>query len=207
MAGAGATASLTIRRGGKEQVLEATVEERADGLQPLAVVPGGPWQPFPPAGAIPGGPPGADGLAEEIRRRVEEALRAAQPGFAVPPDGFMPPPAPVPPPVPRRSQGMAMVSDADGTIEIRDQDGARTVTIRDRAGKQIHSGPLDTEADREAVPEEFRDKVRVAEGRLGRGGLPWPEGPPARPPQAMPPLDPAPEPGRRKAAPTDSTEI
>ena len=211
MAGVGATASLTIRRGGKEQVLEATVEERADGLQPLPVTPGGPWQPFPPAEAMPGGLPGADGLAEEIRRRVEEALRAAQPGFAVPPNGFMPPPPPPLPPLPPipplqpapgagRSQGMAMVSDADGTIEIRDQDGALTVTIRDPAGKQIHAGPLGTAADLEAVPEEFRDKVRAAQGRLGRGGAPWPEAPPARPPRAAPPLEPAPEPERRKAA-------
>jgi hypothetical protein len=214
VAGVGAKASLTIRRGGKERVFEATVEERADGLQPLPVGPGGPWQP-PPVGAFPGGPPGADGLAEEIRRRVEEALRAAQPGFAVPPDGFMPPlPVPALPPglgpvplPPARSQGMAVVSDAAGPIELREQDGALTVTIRDSAGKQIHSGPLDTESDREAVPEEFRDKVRAAEGRLGRGGPPRPEPPAARPPQALPPLKPAPEPERRKAAPTDSTEI
>ncbi len=209
MAGAGATASLTIRRGGKEQVLEATVEERADGWQPFPVVPGGPWQPFPPMEAIPGGPPGADGLAEEIRRRVEEALRAAQPGFAAPPNGFMPLPPlpPIPPlqPAPGvgRSQGMAVASDADGTIEIRDQDGVRTVTIRDPAGKQIHAGPLGTAADLEAVPEKFRDKVRAAEGRLGRGGPPWPEASPARPPRAVPPLEPAPEPARRKAAPTE----
>lgn len=215
MAGVGATASLTIRRGGKEQVLEATVEERADGLQSLPVAPGGPWQPFPPAEAMPGGLPGADGLAEEIRRRVEEALRAAQPGFAVPPNGFMPPPPPPLPPLPPipplqpapgagRSQGMAMVSDADGTIEIRDQDGARTVTIRDPAGKQIHAGPLVTAADLEAVPEEFRDKVRAAQGRLGRGAAPRPEALPARPRRAAPPLEPAPEPERRKA---DSAEI
>lgn len=208
MAGVGAKASLTIRRGGRERVLEATIEERSDDPRPVHVVPGGPWQPVPPAGAIPGGPPAVDGLAEEIRRRVEEAVRAAQPGFAVPPDGFMPPPpAPVPPPMPRRSQGMAMVSDGDGTIELREQDGARTVRIRDREGVELHAGPLDTDADREAVPEKFRDKVRAIEGRLGRGGRQWAEPPAARPPQAPPPLEPAPEPEPRTSAPRDSTPI
>lgn len=185
MAGAGATASLTIRRGGRERVLEATVEERDDAWQQGHVVPGGPWLALPPEGVIPGAvPPDAGNLAEEIRRRVEEAIGAAHPGF-VPAPGDVQPPPPLPPPPPLRSQGMAVMSDESGKIEVREQDGSLTVTIRDPGGTEIHSGPLDTEADREAVPEEFRDKVNAAAGRLRRRG---------KPPQAVPPQGPAADP-------------
>lgn len=187
MAGAEAQAMLTIRRGGKERVLEATIEERDDAWQQAHVVPEGPWLALPPAGVIGPGAvlPDAGNLAEEIRRRVEEAIGAAQPGFVPAPDDFQPPP-PLPPeqalPGAGRSQGMAMVSDASGTIELRQQDGSLTVTIRDPKGTEIHSGPLDTEADREAVPEEFRDKVNAAAGRLRRRG---------GPPRMVPPPGPA----------------
>lgn len=198
MAGAGAQAMLTIRRGGKERAIEATIEERDDAWQQGHVVPEGPWLALPPAGVIGPGAvlPDAGNLAEEIRRRVEEAIGAAQPGFVPAPGDFQPPPPPPPLPPEQalpgagRSQGMAMVSDASGTIELREQDGSLTVTIRDPEGTEIHSGPLDTEADREAVPEEFRDKVNAATGRLRRRG---------RPPRAVP----APGPAAAPALPDD----
>lgn len=195
MAGAGAQAMLTIRRGGKERAIEATIEERDDAWQQGHVVPEGPWLALPPAGVIGPGAvlPDAGNLAEEIRRRVEEAIGVAQPGFVPAPGDFQPPPPPPPLPPEQalpgagRSQGMAMVSDASGTIELREQDGSLTVTIRDPEGTEIHSGPLDTEADREAVPEEFRDKVNAATGRLRRRGGP-PRAVPAPGPAAAPAL-------------------
>lgn len=211
MAGGGAKASLTIRRGGRERVLEATIEERDDAWQQGHVmqghvVPGGPWLALPPAGVIPGGVlPDAENLAEEIRRRVEEAIGAAQPGLVPAPGDVQPrPPLPPPPPLPPvralpgagRSQGMAVVSDESGTIELREQDGSLTVTIRDPGGTEIHSGGLDTEADREAVPEEFRDKVNAAAGRLRRRGQPPRVVPPPRPA-----ADPALEEDRKKPDP------
>ena len=65
------------------------------------------------------------------------------------------------------SQKVVVNSDERGTVEIRETDGKRTVTVKDPTGKEVHSGPLDTDADREQVPEAFRGMVGEVEGRLG----------------------------------------
>jgi hypothetical protein len=65
-----------------------------------------------------------------------------------------------------QSRSVVSVVDADGTIELTDADGRRTVKIKDGNGTEIHSGPLNTEADHDAVPEKFRAKVKDAEGKL-----------------------------------------
>jgi len=71
-----------------------------------------------------------------------------------------------------RTQSTLVSSDGDGTVEIRDVDGARTVTIRDAGGGEVHAGPLDSDADRERVPEKFRDKVRTLEAQTPGGAKP-----------------------------------
>jgi hypothetical protein len=82
-----------------------------------------------------------------------------------------------------RSQSVTVMSDGDGSVEIRDTDGERTVTIKDPAGREIYSGSLAGDADREQVPETFRDKVRSAEERLGGRRQPR-QKPPAKKPAA-----------------------
>ncbi len=48
-----------------------------------------------------------------------------------------------------------MTVDA-GTITITTNNGDQTVTITDKAGKEIYSGPLNTSEDWETIPEGFR---------------------------------------------------
>jgi serine protease Do len=64
-----------------------------------------------------------------------------------------------------RTQTTTVASDAAGSIELRTADGKRTIAIRDAAGKQVHAGPLDKEADYKAIPDAWRQKVRDVEAR------------------------------------------
>ncbi|MCE9520501.1 MAG: PDZ domain-containing protein [Verrucomicrobia bacterium] len=65
-----------------------------------------------------------------------------------------------------QSQSVVTIADTEGTVEINDSNGKRTVKVKDASGKEIHSGPLNTEADHEAIPEKFRAKVKDAEGKI-----------------------------------------
>ena len=58
-------------------------------------------------------------------------------------------------------------SNEHGAVEIRETDGRRMVRVKDPTGREVHAGPLDTDADWEAVPEAFREMVRDAAGKLG----------------------------------------
>ncbi|NCX97705.1 MAG: PDZ domain-containing protein [Planctomycetia bacterium] len=178
-AGKGKEVALTVTRGGKEEVVKVLIDDRQ-------VAVGGPAAPAAGvAGVLPldlGGllgealPDGLPGIGDDVRlqiqRQVQEALdqaeaQAAAGGFGgnaqarvlqIYPGG--------------RSQKVVVNSDQRGTVEIRETDGKRTVTVKDPAGKEVHSGPLDTEADREQVPEAFRGMVGEVEGRLGGGAKP-----------------------------------
>lgn len=65
-----------------------------------------------------------------------------------------------------QSQSVVTIVDGDGSVEINDSNGKRSVKIEDASGKEVYSGALNTEADRAAVPEKFRAKVKDAEGRI-----------------------------------------
>jgi hypothetical protein len=52
-----------------------------------------------------------------------------------------------------------VVKDDQGEIEVRSENGRRTVTARDAAGTTMFTGPLDTEEQRQAVPEPVRKKL------------------------------------------------
>lgn len=67
------------------------------------------------------------------------------------------------PNVQSQSQSVAIVANDDGRVELREVNGKRTVTILDKAGAQLYTGPLDTEEDREAIPEALRGGVEQAE--------------------------------------------
>lgn len=177
-AGAGATVSLTLIRGGKERTVDVVLEEhdvpRAAAAGPFGGLPGLPleFEGLFPEGLLPGGD---DGAAGEVRRQVQQAFEQAQAQaqalggdararvFSIFPNG--------------RSQSMTVINDGQGSVELRETDGKRTVTIRDADGKEVFTGPLDTEADREAVPEEVRERVRAVEERAA-GGQPKQEGRP-----------------------------
>jgi len=65
------------------------------------------------------------------------------------------------------SQRVVAHADQRGAVEIRETDGRRTVTVRDPTGRQVHAGPLDTDADRRRIPAAFRALVGEVETRLG----------------------------------------
>lgn len=81
-----------------------------------------------------------------------------------------------------------MLKDATGEIEVRSDNGKRTLTAKTPDGKVAFDGPIDTEEQRKAIPAEFRkmlDQVDVRShgerrpdgGRgEGRGGAGEPEG-------------------------------
>lgn len=179
-AGKGKEVALTVTRGGKEEVVKVLIDDREVAVggpaQPAVGVAGG----FPQAGlpfdlggllgeALPEGLPGlGDDVRVQIQQQVQEALdQAGAGGFGgqaqarvlqIYPGGG--------------SQKVIVHSDQRGTVEIRETDGKRTVTIKDPAGREVHAGPLDADADREKLPEAFRGMVEEVEGRLGGGAKP-----------------------------------
>jgi hypothetical protein len=175
-AGKGKEVKLTVIRAGKEQQLDVLIDERevavgGPAAAPFAGLPGMPLELEGLLGDML--PPGIPGFGEDIRaqvqQQVQEAIEQAQAGgfggdvnarvLQIFPGGA--------------SQNVVVVADQRGTVEIRETDGKRTVTVKDPAGKEVHQGPLDTDADREQVPEAFRGMVEEVEGRLG-GGRRWP---------------------------------
>lgn len=69
-----------------------------------------------------------------------------------------------------QSQSVVTISDTDGSVEVTDANGNRTVKVKDASGKEIHSGSLNTKEDHEAVPENFRAKVKDAESKIKTPG-------------------------------------
>jgi membrane-associated protease RseP (regulator of RpoE activity) len=53
-------------------------------------------------------------------------------------------------------QGSTIMTTDAGTVTITSSNGEQTVTITDKAGTKIYSGPLNTDEDWEQVPEDFR---------------------------------------------------
>lgn len=51
------------------------------------------------------------------------------------------------------------LKDNDGEIEVKLEDGKRTMVAKDPQGTVVFEGPIDTEAQRQAVPEPYRKKL------------------------------------------------
>lgn len=66
----------------------------------------------------------------------------------------------------------AVMKDDDGEVELRSENGKRTVTARDRDGKEVFNGPIDTDEQRAALPENVRRKIERMEIKTDsrRGG-------------------------------------
>ena len=67
------------------------------------------------------------------------------------------------PNVQSQSQSVSIVANDDGRVELRETNGDRRVTISDKAGMKQYEGPLNSPADREAIPEALRSRVEQAE--------------------------------------------
>jgi len=147
---------VMLLRGGRQRVVTVTLGEREVAAAAAGVGPRLGFEAF-------GGLDGEAGLPFDLGELLGGALAEGLPGLGgdvqaqvlqIHPGGG-------------RSQSVTVMSDGDGSVEIRETDGKRTVTIKDPAGQEVYSGPLADAADREQVPEAFRDKVRSAEERLG----------------------------------------
>lgn len=77
--------------------------------------------------------------------------------------------------------------DDSGEYSIRNVDGKSTFTVRDKDGKE-QSWQINTEAERQAVPEAFQEKLRSMEDgvKLEMNSLPTPSAAPAPAPPEKP---------------------
>lgn len=58
-----------------------------------------------------------------------------------------------------KSDATFRLMDNDGTIEMKSSDGQKDITVRDHDGKVIWSGPWDTDKDKEAAPDDIRNRI------------------------------------------------
>ncbi len=62
-------------------------------------------------------------------------------------------------------ESVVTVVDTDGTIEINDTNGKRTVKIKDPSGKEVYSGPLNTPAATMPSPGSSGTRSRMRKAR------------------------------------------
>jgi len=67
-----------------------------------------------------------------------------------------------------------LMKDDSGEIEVSTRDGQRTLLAKNAAGELIFEGPIDTEEQRQTLPEELRKKVELinAQTRIVRFDAP-----------------------------------
>jgi len=58
-----------------------------------------------------------------------------------------------------KAAGSIMFQDQEGSVEMRMTDGAREIVIRDINGEVVFKGAYDSEVEKSAVPEEYRERV------------------------------------------------
>lgn len=92
------------------------------------------------------------GQLRDFRERRGDALRRdSDPGREPQKNGF---------------RGFQFKSDAtfrfmdnDGSIEMKSSDGKKDITVRDHEGKEVWSGPWDTDDDKSAAPKDVRERI------------------------------------------------
>ncbi|HKB89246.1 MAG TPA: hypothetical protein VKC60_01885, partial [Opitutaceae bacterium] len=50
-------------------------------------------------------------------------------------------------------------SDDDGSLEVKHSDTGRQLTAKDKQGKVVFEGPIDSDTDRKAVPDAVRTRL------------------------------------------------
>lgn len=68
-----------------------------------------------------------------------------------------------------RGIGSMRLEDGEGSIEMKMTDGQRELAIRDKEGKLLFEGPYDSEIDKAALPEEYRERVEKLDMGQGNG--------------------------------------
>ena len=95
------------------------------------------------------------------------------------------------------SSAKVALKDQNGEIEVRSENGKRTLTAKNPKGDTVFDGPIDTEEQRKGVPAEFRkmlEQVEVRSRGERRPGSPSQPGGEARGPNGAP----APQPPDRE---------
>ncbi len=160
---------LTIVRGGKEQTVKTklAVREVSKMAENYFFRNGaggaGEWQGFMSPGAqaslerlreLPGmGPEGAQDVLRMIGREREHGALLGQPGVRI---------------ISRKGKGSTILdlpksnisySDEDGAIEIKSDEGQRSLTVRNPKGEVTFSGPINTEEERSKLPAAVKQRL------------------------------------------------
>ncbi len=97
----------------------------------------------------------------QVDQRVEQALRDVKKRMqgAMQQNGLIPPAVDAGGKFQIQGGATVRMNDQEGSVEVKSTDGAKEVTIRDRLGKVIWSGPWDTAQDKAAAPADARQRV------------------------------------------------
>ncbi len=96
-------------------------------------------------------------LAERMLLPIDESPQRVQPSTGATQ------PIPLPRPGTGRMSGVITHTDNDHIITITTHDDSTSVTVKDRTGKVICEGPLDTPEDRAKIPADLRAKIERIE--------------------------------------------
>jgi len=118
------------------------------------------------------------GMIEELRRAMEEGMAAPGAGGRGGPGVGARFNAPNFPQQMSSSSSSVMINDGEHVLKLKTEDGQTFLNAKTADGTEIYEGPYNTEADKEQVPEEIREKlkrVNVQSGgiRFGGGGNAW----------------------------------
>ncbi len=93
--------------------------------------------------------PEIHGAMDDIRKKMENALRHEM-KFELGPggNGFK-----------AHREATFRMMDDEGSIELKSQEDAKEVTVRDNDNNIIWNGPWDTDQDKAAAPEDIRERI------------------------------------------------
>ncbi len=132
----GQTVSLGILRQGKPLTLEATLSEApAQEMIPTAMSANG-----------------KEVLADSLEARRSLSLLMNQLGKSLGKPGMT-----------KSNSASMRMSDDEGSVEISRKDESLTACVKDPKGKIIFDGPINTPAEREALPEPVRNRIEQLE--------------------------------------------
>jgi hypothetical protein len=89
--------------------------------------------------------PQIDDAIDEMRKRAERMFEGLRNSSEVEP-GFS-------------SASSVRLLDDQGSVEIESRNGGTRVKVLDKQGKEVWSGPWNSEQDKSAAPKEVRDRV------------------------------------------------
>lgn len=105
--------------------------------------------------------PELEGAMKQMRKQMEEAMKGGM-KFELGLDGNG---------IHAQREATFRMMDNEGSIELKSQDDAKEVTVRDKDNNIIWTGPWDTEQDKAAAPDEIRERIERLNIGEGRGGL------------------------------------